>query len=96
MEHERDIHGIVEFLARWARGYDNKLKWNEQGKFRADLNNFNRWRDAPPGRLNLFCREAGMSETDSSMLASWLKESKAGKRLRPRSYRTHKFQIRSA
>jgi len=97
MEDDKDIDGIVEFLARWARGYGNKLKWNEQEKFKADLNNSpDRWREVSPDRLSALCRRAGMSETDSSMLAGWLGESQAGKRFRPRSYRTHKFQIGSA
>jgi hypothetical protein len=38
------ISQILQYLAQMARGYDNRLKWNEVAKLKADLMNVrDRW-----------------------------------------------------
>jgi len=87
------VVSIAEQLARWARGYDNHLKWNEKAKFKADLMNArHRWRSVDPAAFAAKLRAEGMRREDIDELVDWLRKAQAGKRLVPdRGYRTHIF-----
>lgn len=84
---------IAETLARWARGYDNHLKWNEEAKFKADLMNVRqRWHGIDPIVFAAKLRTEGMRDEDIAQLVEWLRKAQAGRRLVPqRSYRDFKF-----
>jgi len=84
---------IAEYLARWAKGYDNHLKWNEKAKFKADLMNARRrWGAVKPEMFAAKLRKEGMRGEDITELVDWLEKAKAGRRLLPqRSYRSHDF-----
>lgn len=81
-----DVEKIIQSLAAWARGYGNRLKWNEEAKFKSDLmQSKTRWRpDRVP--VDLFrerCLAHGMTAKDTATLVAYLKRAQAGKRLVP-------------
>ena len=88
-----DVAGIAEHLTRWARGYSNHLKWNEQAKFKADLMNARpRWCAVSPAFFAAKLRHEGMREEDVAELVDWLTRAQAGRRLVPHSsYRSFVF-----
>lgn len=88
------VADFVVFLARMARGYDNKLKWNEQDKFKAELMNVpERWMHVDAAAFYAKTKSEGMREEDSLMLLDWLKKRQAGRRLVPsKSYRSFRMK----
>jgi hypothetical protein len=84
---------VAEYLARWAKGYNNHLKWNEKAKFKADLMNARRrWHGVSPEAFAAKLRKEGMRGEDIAELIDWLKKAQAGRRLVPqRSYRDDNF-----
>ncbi|MGB3896314.1 MAG: hypothetical protein WA942_18960 [Mycolicibacter sinensis] len=90
-----DVEKIIESLARWAKGYRNRLKWNEEAKFKSDLMQSKiRWQPerVPVDLFRERCLAHGMTEEDTATLVGYLKRAQAGKRLVPqRSYRGFKF-----
>lgn len=93
----QSVDEVVIFLARWAKGYDNHLKWNEQAKFKADLMNTpERWRNVDAQLFRARCLSEGMRDIDVARLVDWLRKAQAGRRLVPlRSYRDHRFPLPS-
>ena len=89
-----DVASIAEFLAMMARGYDNRLKWNEQDMFKADLMNApQRWRSVDVKSFKGKCVAEGMRSEDATLLVDWLVKAKSGRRLIPsKSYRGFIFQ----
>jgi len=87
------VVGIIEHLARMARGYNNHLKWNEQAMFKADLMNVrHRWLKVDSAAFRARCIAEGMRLEDVAELVDWLDKAKTGRRLVPqKSYRTFKF-----
>ncbi|QNA92705.1 MULTISPECIES: hypothetical protein [unclassified Microbacterium] len=87
------VDEIIEYLARKARGYNNRLKWNEQEKLKADLmNEPNRWLVVTPERLRARAENAGMRSEDAALISDYLRRRKQGRRLVPKaSYREFKF-----
>lgn len=87
------VEEIVKSLAKWARGYNNHLKWNEVAKFKADLMNAtDRWLVIDPSDFRAACLEEGMRVEDADELTGYLVRRKQGKRLVPqRSYRDSRF-----
>jgi hypothetical protein len=86
---------IVKFLAGWARGYNNRLKWNEEAKLKSDMMEVpERWTPerAPVDAVKAACLEAGMTEQDTKTVVDFLRKRQAGKRLVPhRSYKGFRF-----
>lgn len=90
-----DVESIIESLAAWAKGYGNRLKWNEEAKFKSDLMHSKRRWSADRVPADVFqqrCLDHGMTQQDSAALVGYLKKAQAGKRLVPQhSYRGFKF-----
>lgn len=88
-----DIVTILEHLARWARGYDNHLKWNEEAKLKADLMNSRaQWLGFSAAAVRTKCSALGMREEDANLIAGLVSKAQAGKRLIPKqSYRDFRF-----
>ena len=88
-----DIVTILEFLAEWARGYDNHLKWNEEAKLKADLmNSRGYWLGVPVTAIKAKCTALGMRSQDVDLIADLVTRAQQGRRLVPqRSYRDHRF-----
>jgi hypothetical protein len=84
---------VAESLARWARGYDNHLKWNEKAKFKADLMNAKqRWHGVSPDAFGSRLRAEGMRGEDIAELVEWLRRAQSGRRLVPqRTYTSFTF-----
>ena len=87
------VVSIIEFLARYAKGYNNHLKWNEFAKFKGDLmNEPTRWGHVDVSAFRAKCLAEGMRAVDTDELVDYLKKRQAGRRLVPQSsYRTFKF-----
>ncbi|WP_297345468.1 hypothetical protein [Amnibacterium sp.] len=83
------LAGIAELLSDAAKSYDNRLKWNEQAMFKADLRNLcERWRQVDPSAFWSKCLREGMRPDDVNELIGWLGRAQAGRRLVPhRAYR---------
>jgi hypothetical protein len=59
------ISGILEYLARTARGHDNHLKSNEVAKLKADLMNVrSRWLGVSVSEIADRCQVLGMGDGD--------------------------------
>lgn len=84
---------FIHFLAEYAKGYDNHLKWNEQARFKADLMNSKaRWDRVDVEAFRAKCKAEGMRSEDYEELVDWLKKAQAGRRLVPtRTYRDYKW-----
>ena len=84
---------IAEFLAMAAKGYGNRLKWNEKAMFKADLMNLRRrWLAVDSETFAARLRKEGMRDDDVTELVGWLKKAQAGRRLVPqRGYRQFQF-----
>jgi hypothetical protein len=89
-----DIVKILEFLALMARGYDNRLKWNEEAKLKADLMNSREyWLGIPVPEIKAKCAELGMRREDADLVADLVTRAQHGRRLvAQRSYRDHRFK----
>jgi hypothetical protein len=90
-----DVDEIIQSLAAWAKGYGNRLKWNEEAKFKSDLmQSKSRWHAdrVPAEAFRQRCLDHGMTRQDTELLVGYLKKAQAGKRLVPQhSYRGFKF-----
>lgn len=90
-----DINQIIEHLAQWAKGYNNRLKWNEEAKLKSDMMEVpERWTPdrAPVDAVKAACLQAGMTEQDTGTIIGFLRKRQAGKRLVPqRSYKGFRF-----
>ncbi|WP_020101071.1 hypothetical protein [Mycobacterium sp. 360MFTsu5.1] len=90
-----DVEQIIEHLARWAKGYRNRLKWNEEAKFKSDLMEVrDRWSAdrVPAPAFHDRCIAHGMTKDDADTLTGHLKKAQAGRRLIPQhSYRGFRF-----
>lgn len=76
---------ILVFLAQCAAGYDNRLQWREEERFKADLMNHQAgWRQLDPKTVLLRCAELGMSAEDSKEISSMIGQLKAGHKFRPK------------
>ncbi|WP_051668086.1 MULTISPECIES: hypothetical protein [unclassified Microbacterium] len=84
---------IIDYLAMMARGYANRLKWNEQEKLKADLMNVpERWVVITPEKLRARAVWAGMRSEDADLIADYLRRRKQGRRLMPKAgYRDYRF-----
>jgi hypothetical protein len=91
----QDIAQILGYLAEYARGYDNHLKWNEVAKLKADLMNArSRWRGVPVSVIAEECHRLGMRSKDIAEITSLVTKAQAGRRLVPQaSYRTFRFNV---
>lgn len=87
------ISEILAYLARMAAGYNNRLKWNEVAKLKADLMNVRRrWIDASVDEVGVRCRSLGMREEDVHKITDLVRRAQSGKRLVPQaSYRDFRF-----
>ena len=85
---------FVVFLAGKAKGYGNKLKFNEQDKFKAELMNVPaRWQHVDPSAFYAKTQAEGMREEDSQLLLDLLKKGQAGRRFVPsRFYKSYRWQ----
>ena len=88
-----DIVKILGFLAEWARGYDNHMKWNEEAMLKADLMNSRAyWLGVPVVAIEAKCAALGMSSEDVKLIADLVTRAQQGRRLVPqRTYRDHRF-----
>jgi hypothetical protein len=90
-----DVEMIIQTLAAWAKGYGNRLKWNEEAKFKSDLmQSKSRWAAdrVPANQFRERCLALGMTKQDTATLVGYLKQAQAGKRLIPHaSQRGFKF-----
>ena len=87
------ISQILQYLAQMARGYDNRLKWNEVAKLKADLMNVRaRWLGVPVSEIADYCRALGMRAEDVTEIAALVKKTQDGHRLVPqKTYRGFRF-----
>jgi hypothetical protein len=79
-----DLEQILEYIAQMARGYGNKLKWNEVAKLKGDMTNVkHRWTPerAPVELVEARCLALGMTDTDTATVLDLLRKRQAGKRL---------------
>jgi len=88
-----DIREILEFLAMKARGYENRLKWNEVACLKADLmRNRRYWMGFSPDTVRIKARALGMRAEDAQLIAGLVDKAQAGRRLVPqRSYADFEF-----
>lgn len=88
-----DISEILQYLAQMARGYGNRLKWNEVAKLKADLMNApSRWQGVSVSEIADYCRTLGMHQEDVAEIASLIERAQQGHRLVPqRTYRSFRF-----
>jgi hypothetical protein len=89
----QDIAQILDYLAQYAKGYDNHLKWNEVAKLKADLMNArSRWRGVSVSAIAEECRRLGMRAEDVDEITTLVTKAQAGRRLVPNaSYRDFRF-----
>jgi hypothetical protein len=92
-----DINKSIEYLAQSARGYGNRLKWNEVAKLKSDMMQVpQRWTEdrAPVDAVRSKCLDAGMTAEDTNTIVDLLRKRQAGKRLVPqRSYKGFRFAL---
>ena len=87
------ISEILRYLALSARGYDNRLKWNEVAKLKADVMNVRaRWMGFLLSEIADCCRTLRMRDEDVAVVATLVKKALEGRRLVPqKTYRGHRF-----
>ncbi len=89
------INEIIEYLAGWAKGYNNRLKWNEVAKLKSEMMEVReRWTKdrAPVDAVRAKCLDAGMTAEDTQTIVELLRKVQAGRRLVPqRSYKGFRF-----
>ena len=58
-----DIQRILRYVADYAKGYDNHMKWNEEAKLKSDMMlRMDRWRLVTTEEIEDECRALGMRE----------------------------------
>jgi hypothetical protein len=72
-----DINEIIEHIAEWAKGYNNRLKWNEVAKLKSDMMEVReRWTKdrAPVDAVRVTCLDAGMTADDTEKIIALLRK----------------------
>ncbi|OBH85201.1 hypothetical protein A5680_07810 [Mycobacterium sp. E2989] len=91
-----DLELILDYIAMMARGYGNRLKWNEVAKLKSDMMKVpRRWTPerAPVALVEARCLELGMTREDTATVIDLLWKTQAGRRLIPQhSYRNFAFK----
>ena len=87
------VDEIIEYLAEYAKGYGNHLKWNEFAKLKADMMNVpSRWLVITLAQLREKALAEGMRPEDVDEMVDYLERRKEGRRLVPtRGYRDFRF-----
>ncbi len=83
-----DLEQILSYIAQSARGYGNRLKWNEVAKLKSDMMVVrHRWTPdrAPVELVRARCLELGMTAEDTSTVTDLLRRTQSGRRLVPQS-----------
>ena len=74
---------MLGLLAQRAAGYDNRLQWREEERFKADLMNHQAdWKRVDPETALLRCAELGMSAEGFEKISSMIGRLKAGHKFR--------------
>lgn len=81
-----DVASILTSTARWAAGYSEGLKWNEEDKLKADMmNRPARWAGVSVDQVRAKCRDLGMQPKDVDTIVGFLQRRKEGRRFNVRS-----------
>jgi hypothetical protein len=81
-----DVVSILTSTARWAAGYSEGLKWNEEDKLKADMmSRPARWAEVTVDQVRAKCRELGMQPKDVDTIAGLVQRRKDGRRFNVRS-----------
>lgn len=93
-----DVRRFLDHLARWAKGYDNHLKWNEVDKLKAELmNNRSRWQRVSLEAVDAYCASADMRAEDVRTIVDLIERRQTGRRLVPsKGYRDYKWPSKTA
>ena len=60
-----DIEKILEYIAQYAKGYGNHMKWNEEAKLKPDMmRRMDRWSLVTTQQIREKCIDLGMCEGD--------------------------------
>ena len=88
-----DIQRILRYVADYAKGYDNHMKWDEKAKLKSDMMlRMDRWRLVTTKGVEEECRALGMREEDVRTIRDMHAKRMQGRRLVPaRSYRDFEF-----
>ena len=89
-----DIRGILEHIARYAKGYDNHMKWNNEAKLKSDMMlHMDRWDLVTTKEIKDECLALGMREEDVQTICDMHARRLHGRRLVPTpSYRGFEFK----
>jgi len=89
----KDIEKILEHIALMARGYDNRMKWNEEAKLKSDMmRRMDRWRLVTTGQIRSKCLALGMRNEDVEIICDMHSRRLRGRRLVPQhSYKGYEF-----
>jgi hypothetical protein len=87
------VDQILRYLAEKARGYGNRLKWNEVAKLKSDLMLVReRWSGIEAAAILRRCVQLGMRGQDARDIAQFVDHRQRGGRLVPRrSYQGYRF-----
>jgi hypothetical protein len=87
------VDQILRYLAEKARGYGNRLKWNEVAKLKSDLMLVPElWHGIEAAAILRRCAQLGMRGEDASQITKFVEYRQQGGRLvPPRSYRGYRF-----
>lgn len=81
-DHSPSVARIAEYLTRWAKAYDHRLKWNEKAKFKADLMSARRREYAVDGEYEALSEDVASADQEISgtapAMGSWAGEAKTG------------------
>ena len=89
----QDIDRILGYIARMAKGYGNKLKWNEIAKLKSDMmKNMDRWQLVTPSQVRDRCLEFDMTGKDTAEIVEMLEKRLERRVLIPKQgYRDFEF-----
>lgn len=89
-----DIERILSYIAQYAKGYNNHLKWNEVAKLKSDMMiNMNRWRLVSSQQIARHLTELGMRDEDVAEVADIHARRMQGRRVVPQgSYKGFQFR----
>jgi hypothetical protein len=87
------VEQILRCLAEKARGYGNRLKWNEVAKLKSDLMLVpERWSGIEAAAILRRCVQLGMRGQDARDISQFVERRQRGGRLVPRrSYQGYRF-----
>ena len=78
----KDIERILEHIALMARGYDNRMKWNEEAKLKSDMmRRIDRWRLVATKQIREKCLALGMRVEDVETICDMHSRRLTGRRL---------------